>query len=193
MSINKDVIKKFCELCDWNHQVWMICLAIEENSITKNIFRGECKGFFVRFNKIMLEYAILQLVKLHDPPIQNQKTNLTLKYIVEYGDWDSETRGQLETLYRKLEELGGKSGPLKSARNNIISHYDLETVVKEITLGAFDKGKEVEYFQVLQEFVNLIHEKSIGGPYPFDDFAKPDTDAFLKALSSSPRISLIGK
>jgi hypothetical protein len=48
--------------------------------------------------------------------------------------------------------------------------------------GGFAQGADDRYFEVLQEFVNTVHEQVIGGPWPFDDIVKNDVAAFLATV-----------
>jgi len=46
------------------------------------------------------------------------------------------------------------------------------------TLGVADR----RYFVLLQDFVNIVHDKAVGGPFEFGRFAESDARAFLDAL-----------
>ena len=52
----------------------------------------------------------------------------------------------------------------------------------EVALGGFPEGLDDEYFAALQELVNAVHEKWLGGPYPFNDLAGADVEEFLHVL-----------
>ena len=105
-------------------------------------------------------------------------------FIVELGGWDDETKAILERMRRGLEEL---SKHLRYVRNKVLAHHDRAAAIAPRVLGEFPEGMDDTYFETLQAFVNLVHDKRIGGPYPFDDLAKVDTEAFVEALSYSVR------
>ena len=72
------------------------------------------------------------------------------------------------------------------ARNKILSHHDLDTAIDNATLGSFAVGTDERYFASLQELVDAVHARWVGGPYPFDDFAKADAVEFLRLLERIP-------
>ena len=49
-------------------------------------------------------------------------------------------------------------------------------------LGTFPEGADDEYFSALQELVNEVYEKWVGGPYPFNYHAQADAKEFLALL-----------
>jgi hypothetical protein len=55
-------------------------------------------------------------------------------------------------------------------------------VVSGATLGSFKQGDDEQYFVALQEFVNIVHEEVLGGPWPFNELVKNDVTAFLAIL-----------
>ncbi len=128
-------------------------------------------GALARLSIVAHEYCLLQIAKLHDPAIQGGKSNLTLRYIIEYGGWDQGTVEKLKMLCVELEAFAQE---IRDARNQILSHNDLIAIIAGTPLGAFEQDKDVRYFDCLQEFVDLVHDETIGGPYPFNDLAKDD-------------------
>ena len=72
---------------------------------------------------------------------------------------------------------------LRAPRNKVLTHSDLTAILKDEPLGTFEKDKDVMYFERLQRLVNIIHEKSIGGPFPFNDLAKADALLLAEAVA----------
>jgi hypothetical protein len=111
---------------------------------------------------------------------QSGQINLTVDYVVSFGGWDEETRKQLQGLRDQMVELAQK---IKGARNKILSHDDLATLIEDKPLGGFDTDADTLYFCSLQEFVNIVHDCTVGGPYPLDDLVQNDVQCFLSAFS----------
>jgi hypothetical protein len=130
------------------------------------------------------EYTLLQIAKLHDPPVQNGRANLSIPYMLERGAWCAETEQQLRSLAQALESLGRTA--LRTARSRALCHNDLETIISGTALGTFEAGLDRAYFDRLQAFVDLVHNDSIGGPYPFSDFAAADAADLMLALRTVP-------
>ncbi len=129
-----------------------------------------------RLSKISHEYSLLQIIKLHDPAVMNGKSTLGIDYMLTYGGWSDSVRTRLEELAR---ELNGFAHQLRDVRNKSLAHNDLVTIIAAATLGDFVKGADEKYFAALKEFVQMVHEEVIGGPWPFDDLVKNDVAAFL--------------
>lgn len=134
--------------------------------------------FAARLSIITQEYTLLQICKLHDPAIQKWAVNVTIDYIVRFGEWGVDLK-QIRDHVQRLDILFDQ---LKSARNKILAHNDLEVITETVSLGKFTKGLDEEYFAVLQKLVNKVHEKWHDGPYPFNDLAVDDVEEFLHLL-----------
>ena len=122
---------------------------------------------------------MLQIVKLHERAVVSGNVTLGIDYIITYGGWSNTVRTHLETLAEKLNRF---SSQLRAARNKILSHNDLATIVSGATLGRFADGADEEYFNVLQEFVNTVHVEVVGGPWPFNDLVKNDVYALMVTI-----------
>lgn len=176
--ISKDVALKFCKLCDWVYETWVThkFLFDENKTPDKNI--GKTPYFTHRLSIITQEYCLQQIAKLHDPAIQGNSLNLTVDYIVRFGEW-GERADEIRKVHDKLLGLWER---LKPARNKALAHNDLETLMADVALGSFPEGADEEYFAALQTLANEVHEKWVGGPFPFNDLAKADVEEFLALL-----------
>ena len=179
-ALTPRVVKEFCKLCDWAYEVWVTHRVLfDDNPDINLMMQGKSAHLLERLSIITHEYSLHQLIKLHDPAVQVGRVNLSLEYVVNYGGWDQKTISILRPLHDTLiKELASRIRP---ARNRCLSHNDLKTVLDDSSLGKFDKDADCRYFEALQEFVNVIHDKSIGGPYPFNEIAKNDA-RFLRGV-----------
>ena len=177
-ALSASVVVAFCTLCSRAHELWLNHLELFDNNpradeLMKSIARPE----WVRLSIISQEYSLLQVRKLHDPAGTGDKITLGIDYMLTYGSWSDSVRlGELAT------ELDGLANKLKDVRNKILSHNDLATIVAGATLGEFDKGADEKYFKDLQEFVNIVHDQVVGGPYPFCNRVKNDIVYFLRTI-----------
>jgi hypothetical protein len=181
-ALSATVVMHFCTLCDKAHEYWLNHLALFDNNprdteLMKSIARHEWN----RLSIISQEYGLLQLVKLHDPAVMNGNITLGIEYVLKYGGWPDSVRHRLEELAKELSDFAEK---LRGARNKILSHNDLATILAGAPLGAFAKGTDVKYFKDLQEFVNIVHGEVIGGPYRFGKTVKDDVASFLRTIKS---------
>ena len=176
--ISRDIALKFCELCNWVYESWVTHKLIfdDNNNAEQNI--GKAAAFANRLSFITQEYCLQQIAKLHDPAIQRNSLNLTIDFMVRFGEW-GERGADIEIIHANLLALWER---LKRARNKALAHNDLETLMANAPLGVFPEGADDQYFEALQALVNEVHQKWVGGPFQFNDLAKADVLEFLALL-----------
>jgi hypothetical protein len=139
---------------------------------------------FNRLSIVSQEYTLLQISKLHDPPVQQKSVNLSVAYMVDYGAWDAHTLSELQPLKSRLDELGRNI--LGAPRNKLLCHNDLASILAGSPLGAFSAGADDDYFDALKAFARIVHERVAGVPYIFGDEATTDVRDFLSELTKQP-------
>ena len=183
--VSREIATAFCGQCNWVYEVWITHKHLFDENSTPADNIGRAQDFTVRLAKITQEYALHQVAKLHDPWKQGSSINLSIDYMVKLGEWGSK-QARINAICARLEQLHMSIRP---ARNKILSHNDLETVVNDWTLGSFPKGVDEQYFDALQDLANEVHLHWTGELYPFDDLAIADAREFLLLLESAPRRS----
>lgn len=158
--------------------------ALFDDNPDEKLLDRNAPYFHRHVGQISQEYSYLQICKLHDPATSRatNSSNLSISYIVKL-DWGDE-RESIEGLAEKLNKLNRHINP---ARNKVIAHNDLEVLLRGEPIGAFPHGLDVEYFQYLQEFVNRVHEKWVGGIRPFDKSANNHVEEYLYYLKKLDR------
>ena len=137
--------------------------------------------FFYRLQEVLQENWLHHLAKLHDPAVQGGPKghidyNLSIDYMIEYGQWESAIRDQLELLQAKMV---GLAKPIKDARNKVLSHNDLAVLLANTILGTFDPGEDEVYFEALKSFATIISEQVLGEPFTYDDLVRNDVAIFM--------------
>ena len=123
--LSKDTALKFCELCNWVYETWVTHKFLFDENETKETNIGKSAYFSSRLSIITQEYCLQQIAKLHDPAKQGRSVNLTVDYILQFGEWGAQ-RDEIEGIDKKLQCLWGRLGP---ARNKTLAHNDLETLM----------------------------------------------------------------
>jgi hypothetical protein len=159
----------------------------DDNTDLESLKHVKSVAFLSHLNTISKEYVFLQLAKLHDPAIIRGNKNLSLEYIVEYGGWDAVTLATLRKLHNELNRFANL---IKPARHKMYAHFDLNSLIDNHVLGAFEIGDDVKYFNALQEFVNIVYDKAIGGPCPFSTYGEMDAQIFLEEFYCGANKSL---
>jgi hypothetical protein len=179
-ALTVDEVRAFCAVCSWVHEVWSLHRTFQDELPIHETLRHRHGYFLSRLSMVTQQYVLLQICKLHDPPVQGRRyVNLSVDRVVTCGEWNDDTRAELERLRTNLNRL---YEDVKPARGKVLAHNDRDTALADVSLGAFPSGKDETYFGDLQRFVDLVHEKSIGGPYPFHEFAKADARLVIEDL-----------
>jgi hypothetical protein len=106
VSFKSGIVTKFRDLCVWLHETWLLRKYLFDKNPDLSILQQPCnEHFFCRLHTILQEYWLIQLAKLHNPAVQNNRVNLTLDYIIEYGNWDAETLRELKQLQKTMTAL----------------------------------------------------------------------------------------
>lgn len=161
------VVEQFYGLCNRAYKDWRIHKILFDDNPRKKELETSVAGL-VHFSVLSQESFLLQIAKLHDPVIVQGHITLGIEYMVRYGGWDKSTETKLQAFQLQLNELDKKIRP---ARNKILSHNDLESILNGGIVGDFPDGMDDKYFKTLQEFVDVIHDSVIGGPMPFSEDA----------------------
>lgn len=179
--ISPDVAKQFCELCNWAYECWMTHKRLFDKNRRTEANIARAKYFTSRLSVITQEYALLQICKLHDPAVQRGAVNITIDYVVRFGDWGRDS----DRINSHVQHMRSLFEKLQSARNKVLAHNDLEAIMESTAFGEFPEGLDDEYFSELQKLVNAVHEKWIGGICPFNDLAGADVEEFLDVLEKA--------
>jgi len=179
--MDEETVNIFCDHCDWAHQSWLMRKYLyDENPEKEAIKHAHHAYFFSRLEKILQEYWMHEVSKLHDPARQNGFDNLSVEYIFSSGNWSQKVRGKLEVLKENMNKFARK---LKPARNKLLSHKDKSVILSGATLGCFDEGEDTLYFEALGEFANEVHQAVVGTPYMFDDLTQNDVAVFMSTFT----------
>lgn len=175
--MDKNIVESFCRHCDWTYQVWILRKVLYDDNPHEYLLRHPIHAFFfTRLEKILQEYWIHEVTKLHDPASQHGFDNLSIDYIYECGDWSPEIRDKLNKLKVEMNRFYTQ---LKPARNKLLSHKDKQTILSEITLGSFEEGDDEKYFEALKDYASEVYMSVVGEPFSFDELTRNDVDVFM--------------
>jgi hypothetical protein len=116
--------------------------------------------------------------------VQKSTRDISIDYIVRFRNWGPDG----ERMHGHTQRLTSLFEQLKCARDKLVAHNDLEAIVISASMGEFREGLDEEYFATFQELVNAVHEKWLGGPYPFDDLVGTDVEEFLDLLEDGEAV-----
>ncbi len=186
--LSQQIVLEFCKICAWAHKVWLFHREFfDDNPRREELQRSKGAEALMLLNTISHEYSLLQITKLHDNSFVAGKHTLGIDFVMLHGAWAEPLHSQLVSLSKEMEEFAAN---LRLARNKILSHNDLSTVLSTEALGSFQHDYDKKYFGALQQFVDLVHMSVIGGPYPFDDLVINDVKALLSIFPIDTNTSL---
>ena len=182
-NLSNELVEEFCSYCIWVNEIWKVKRIIYDDNPKLDLLFSKSRFPFLLCDLgiITKDFILQAVIKIHDPAMDNRgNSNLTLDYMIQYGDWDKHTRTRLARIRAILDKL---AEPLKAARNKILAHRDIQTIEVGKPLGSFGKIRSTRYFNLLQIFVNIVGEKKGKGIYPFNN-AMPinDARAFLELI-----------
>ncbi len=180
--MTRDIALLFCRVCGWVYEAWVTHKCLFDQNDNKANTLQKATEFTKRLSTITQEYSLQQIAKLHDPHGKKPNQNVSIDFVVSFGEWGAK-EAKIKAIEKRLLELWGH---LKPARNKLLAHNDLKALLANEELGGFPEGEDDLYFAALQELVDEVHDRwGDGGPYPFDDLAKNDVFEFLDVLERS--------
>jgi hypothetical protein len=135
--------------------------------------------FFYRLSIILQEYWMQQVAKLHDRARGSGQDNLTIDYVIECGDWDVQIKTRLTDLQEKMRPFAEK---MRKPRNKLLAHNDLATILSAAELGAFDEGEDIEYFEQLKAFADIVVNTILDEHFHNDSAVPTDIALFVEAF-----------
>lgn len=180
-ALHPTIAKRFCELCNDAYEAWQTRRSLfDDNPGIAALLKSSHVGPFLRdLADTTAKFSLLLLLRLHDNATVAGKVTLTFDYVLTYGGWSKSVRKRLEAIHKKLVQF---AAPLKEVRNQILAHNDLAALIANEPIGAFKKDADILYFKSLQEFVDILYDAAVGGPFPFRRVVKNDVTAFLASI-----------
>jgi hypothetical protein len=87
-ALSASVIVEFCKLCGWAYEAWLNHRELfDQNPRAAELQNSWAGDALARLSVISQEYALLQVVKLHDRAVVSGNVTLGIDYIVTYGGW----------------------------------------------------------------------------------------------------------
>lgn len=159
----EEIIKQFCQQCSWLCQVFdEYSVLYQHSELRRSLLHAVAQQFFRDLNHILVEYILLNMCKLTDPPSSCGNDNLTFKQSMEVVGPDVSKQLGLDESSEKIHQIRPHVTP---ARNKIIAHADRNTLLSGETLGAFPKDVGDAFWEGLERFVDAVHRHYFHEPF----------------------------
>ncbi len=158
----KMVAEAFCNECRSAYENWVTVrkvfanLPFQTDLSDAAVLESPIVQCIARIYRMCQEAWISQVVRLDDPSMQHQNENLSIDRLCEVDGWTDNERVRIKGL---RERLRGLPECLKKARDKIIAHNDLPTLLEDIVLGGFSKGMDEDYFNALADLATMVWHK----------------------------------
>jgi hypothetical protein len=174
------IVRKFCNGYFWIRILRRYFREIFEKQSSSPIpIMKRAVHFFHDLSNLMVDHFLLQAAKVMDHARTLGHDNLSAYYLLEQITSPDEVRQKLLDLVAEMERFNQH---MRDARNRILSHNDLETILSGEVLGAFPEGMDTKFLSSLGEFVELVHRTCVGTPYnPVETFPGDAMD-FMKII-----------
>ena len=184
-DMNEDIVR-FAHRCAFTRSIYLhLKTLFEDSSADERDHMGQAAPiFFGDLRHVFVEYVILQVCKITDPPKFGANENETVSFLIEHYDFSGEPES-LQRLNELWKELSAFRVKVLPARNKLISHADREASRVGTPLGQASDEEWANFWMQLQEIVTIIHEKVIGQPFSLFSGIMSDADGLLQALEYS--------
>lgn len=183
-QITQAHILAFIQQCEW---LYILHSHYRElygaGQLRLNLLEYSAHSFFVDIQRVLHAQIVQQVCCLTDRPemgLKGKNKNLTVEFILKNIELPEDQCKALQMSAKQLKKFRKQVLP---ARNKMISHFDRDTAITDISLGTFKRGQLEEFETNLQKFVNIIHGYYIGGIYSID--FNSQTDELIEALKKS--------
>lgn len=164
----------------WRHYQ----IFYEEGDLRRTMLHQIAPIFFGDLNLMLIEHLVLQICKLTDPEGTAARKNLTIDYLVNNGDFSAAPADRDRAVILR-DRIHLFRMAILPARNKLISHLDLSSVMAGSPLGAADEKAWSQFWDDLDELLDLLNRHFADPPGPFrlkDVGMISDADSAVKAL-----------
>jgi hypothetical protein len=161
----RDMFEAFRNECIWLRNCYNTYATLyESGERTEAALRTAAAHFFNDLNMILIDYVLLQVCRITDPAQTRGRDNLT----VEQVNSRLQIAGLLtDAIARRSKGLIAYRELVKDARNKLVSHADLESVIRDLPLGAHAQERVDAFFEDMQEYCDEVGRAIGAGPLDF--------------------------
>ncbi|MFN3314668.1 MAG: hypothetical protein ACK46Q_14550 [Hyphomonas sp.] len=171
--------------------IWLRhCFNVQERLFasapeTDRILVGVAPAFFVDLSNILNDYLVILITKITDRAESLGAQNLTTIQINQCLESESLMTAEIQAASNALSDYGNI---LRAARNKLIAHADLNSVMNDVRLGAHRPEEMYQFFEDLQLYFDLVGIAVGSGPSDFRTLAgEGDVLDLISALKKVSR------
>ncbi|MCA8987728.1 MAG: hypothetical protein KDA78_08825 [Planctomycetaceae bacterium] len=172
----KEVYEAIEDELIWLHGRWRLYRQLYgADQETLDLLNNSAPTFFGMLQFLWLDYVVLEICSLTDPPRSYGRDNLVLRQLYEMLDpqRDADLRRELRECGRSIDEACGK---LRMIRNRRIAHKDQRTALgayQSPILGVSRQDVE-DALAAMRAYANNFRMHFLGSEMSYEEFILPD-------------------
>jgi AbiU2 len=188
----KQVFLALREQCQWlDANYTTFCALYESGEERRKLLSDTAPAFFYEHNLILQQHCILQVCKLTDSAETRMngmaKKNLTFKQVNSMLESEGCMTAEIKRLSENLEKY---REIIVKSRHWIISHFDLDTYMAGVAVGAHEKTDLTDFLESMYRYTDAVGDVLGVGPLNYKGTSGPgDALDLMKHLQKSLRYS----
>ncbi len=178
----RKLIEHFCD------QIFHILVIHHQYYILTEFFRenpymlSKAGGFFGNMSNAMQTELLLAFAKVTDPSKSLGNDNLSVNHLLDNVQWPDTVKTKLADYQQEIQSFRPY---IKTARDKILSHSDVQTLLNNEVYGQFPLEDGERFIQNLKAFSTIIYETCFETPWNIILTFSGDVHDFCKILENA--------
>ncbi len=176
----KEELDQFClEAVDCYHHFRQSRVIFDQPQDKLDILNETAQHFFSLLNNMFLNGIVLNMARLTDRAEMYGSKNLSIRRIHGSVLQDPKRPKGLHPLVEELHAIAEESD---TWRNKLTAHIDYEAALGTLAIPPLHLDRVQHFYDVLQEFINLIYRALYDTVYPIDAVDTRGADELLRTI-----------
>ena len=183
LTVSKDDVKAFCDTCVLLRSLWRhYQILFEGSNLKRELLQSIAPIFFGDIHALFVRHLVLEICKITDLVGTMGRTNLTVKFLIEYSDFSS-APNTLDRLKRLSDSMHAFRDKIVPARNRFIAHLDRESVQLGQSLGGASQEGWLQFWLDLEDFLHIMHKH----------YVDPNSNFYLNGIAQLSDAEMVVK
>ena len=184
-SVSIDDVIKFSDRCAYVRSVYRYALRLfkDRSDDEQRLMNEVAPRLFSDLDSVLTEFMIVAVYKILDHAKDGRgNENFSAELFLNGFPFDQEIFSRLKHLHQSMQVFRKK---IEDARHKLGAHSDRATVQSGRALAAASWQEWDQFWSNLREFVRILNEAIVGGPFEIEVAGVPgDAEMLFKALQT---------